>query len=260
MTSLHELQRDFAQALATGDAGHVTAHLAGAPPSRSTRFSIYANNFTHGYVDALRAVYPVVLQLIGRDCFGQVARRYVRRRPAWSGDLHDYGGGFADHVSRQVELTGLPYLEGVARLEWARHLAYLAPDATPLRPEALADIPAAQWHALRFELCPSLRLIESAFPVDTIWHAHQPGADRSAAIHLDGSAHVLVQRRGLDLIVETIDAADYAFIAALAAGARLLDAFELAAAQATGAYALDAALVRLFQRGLPVEARAGPID
>lgn len=253
MTSLRELQRDFARSVLHGDAAAVARHLVDA-----SGMVVYANNFLCGTVDALRAVYPVVERLLGPACFRAVARRYVRRHPAWSGDLHDYGGGYGAYLARQPELAGLPYLTDVARLEWARHCVYLAADAEPLAPGALATFAPADWPTLRFDIVPAVRFVASDFPVLAIWRANQSDAG-DATVSLDsGAEHVLVQRCGAAIEFEPLSAADYEFVTSLAAGAPLLAAFERAAALANGPYALDAALQHLFRHGLPVEARAGP--
>jgi hypothetical protein len=76
--ALRELQRAFVLALTDPLYRGLDAHIivaANIPPAR--RIQVYRNNMLAILGGALESLYPVVRRLIGSDCFGALAKRYV---------------------------------------------------------------------------------------------------------------------------------------------------------------------------------------
>ena len=66
--TLAELQEQFVRTLhyqANGESCDISAHAVGA----EQQVQIYRNNFILGLSDALSATYPIVLELVGEECF-----------------------------------------------------------------------------------------------------------------------------------------------------------------------------------------------
>ena len=172
-TELVEIQREFAAALMDPDMPVPTglSHSTGAVPQR--RFAVYRNNVIVSLISALAARFPVVYRLIGDEFFRAMARVYVTKYPPRSPVLLLYGETFPNFVANFAPLASIEYLADVARLEFARGRAYHAVDAVPvdrsafvsLRPDELAD--------LRIDFHRSVGLVESRFPIVSIWEAHQ---------------------------------------------------------------------------------------
>src|SRR5262249_36962263 len=100
----------------------------------------------------------------------------------------------------------------------ARARCHRAPDALrALDPRALARL------KLRFE--PSVTLIKSAWPVDAIWRANQPGADGVVDLGA-GAVRIEVRRLREDVVFRALPPGRFAFRAAVAAGRSLEDAVE----------------------------------
>ena len=78
-------------------------------------------------------------------------------------------------------MHGLPYLADVARLDWALNVAFHARLEPRLSAADLAGWPQDSLPNLSARLPTGSSLIESAYPLDLIWQASQPGApvDRS---------------------------------------------------------------------------------
>jgi hypothetical protein len=111
-----------------------------------------------------------------------------------------------------------------------------------MRADALLLVPAESRGNLCLTLHPSVRLVASNFPVLDIWQANQPGAEADDTIDLDrGGVRLIVWRHAIDVVWRTLPPADHAFIAALAAGQPLGQAF-IAACSA-------AAIANEFQPG-----------
>ncbi|HEY7687874.1 MAG TPA: hypothetical protein VH835_04250, partial [Dongiaceae bacterium] len=135
----------------------------------------------------------------------------------------------------------------MARLEWAMNDAYHASDDAGLTPQALSSVPQEQYAALSFQLRESCRLLRSAFRVDRIWKAHQPGHSLEG-LEIAGDCHLLVYRPALEVEIMTLDAPGFALLSQLAAGATLEAAYESAAA-IDAAFDLTAALGTHLARG-----------
>ena len=63
--------------------------------------AVYRNTVLHGAVEALRANYPVVEQVLGSEMFVQVAVDFASECPPRSPVLALYGRDFADWIGRQ---------------------------------------------------------------------------------------------------------------------------------------------------------------
>ena len=210
----------------------------GADPA--ARLAVHRNNVVGSLIDALADAYPVSLALVGAEFFRAMAAVFVRQQPPRSRLLVHYGDDLPAFVEHFEPAQALPYLADVARLERARVLAYHAGDAAPVSGEAvgaaLADAEAVG--ALRLVCHPSVRVLESAFAVASLWAAHQTAdhadhADLAAVDPLQAEA-VLVLRHGLDVRVLVLPPGFAAFYTALLRGEALADAAAGAVEAAAG--------------------------
>lgn len=222
MRCLPDLQRRFAAAIAAPD-GIEDPGLA-----------VYRNAVRANYRNALRASYPVVCALTGTPFFHAAVDAFAAAHPSRSGDLNVYGGGFGDFLAAYPYAAPLPYLPDVARLEWAQDEAARAADADG-SPEhmlaALAAVAPADLAATRLRVDPSHRLLRSDFPVLRIWQVHQEGCAGDRQVDLaSGPDFLLVRRAAEDVAIERMPAGEFAWLAALAAGADLADALDAALA------------------------------
>lgn len=221
MRGLRELQRQFADYLTVGDIAPVLEQVADARVMAAQCLNIHRNNVTITLREALAAIYPVVQQLVGEAFFADVARGYTLAHPCRSGNLHDFGEALPAVLAADERLAHLAYLPDVAALEWAYHATFHGPDATALDLSELRQWCPEQFPTLYFEVHPGARLLSSAYPVLTIWEAHQ------CAIlpdHIDlnaGAQHVLVLRSDLDVVLHRLTQGDVPFLSALIGGVTL---------------------------------------
>src|SRR5262249_9301267 len=148
-------------------AGYVLAE--GLPPE--ARLGIYRNNLTGTLTAALKLCYPAVHRLVGAEFFEGAARIFITAEPPRRADLDAYGEGFPAFLAGFPPAGALPYLPGVARLEWAVNRALHARDTEPLDLPHLAAIAAAEHGRVAFRPHPSVALIEADHPVDEVWRA-----------------------------------------------------------------------------------------
>lgn len=193
-----------------------------------------ANAAAHAEL-ALAAMHPTVAALVGAEGFAALARGLWQQHPPERGDLGEWGGALPGFIVAQATLAPEAYLADSARLDALVHHASRAADASgdgSALGTALGRLAEHAPQALRLVLSPGCSLLRSAWPVASIWHAHQPAAlqaeDRFDAVRAARAAArgeaAFVWRDGLRVRVEAVDPATADFTAAL------LDRTNLAAA------------------------------
>lgn len=166
---------------------------------------------------ALEATYPVVRRLVGVPFFAEAARRFALAEPSTSGDLAEFGAGFASFLAAYPPAASLGYLGDVARLEWACHECARASAAPGFDFEALSRVPPGRYGELRITLHPSVRLIRSTHPIAAIHEANAPDRDGTPARTL-GADHVVVRLGDEGPVVEAVPAHEWHFLERLARG------------------------------------------
>lgn len=184
------------------------------------RFNVYRNNVVVGLCDALEQSFPVIRQLVGDEFFRETSRVFVREHPPTSPLLWRYGAEFPDFLRNFPPARDLPYLGDVAHLEQCLRESYHAADEQPIAPEVLADIGPDLLVSCRFRLAASAILIESAWPIWSIWQVNR-GAEMKVTMRAE---EVLVARKDYDPLPLLLPTGGAALIAALAAGYNLGDA------------------------------------
>ena len=236
---LRDTQTAVAASLLAGDTASPTEAITEAAStiragklSATRRLEIYRHNVISNLTGALRDIYPVILAVVGDAFFMHAADQFVRLHPSRSGDLNQFGSEWAGFLGAYPHAADLPYLPDVARLEWAWHEAFHAGDTPPFDLARLAAIAAEEHGALRFKLHPTVRLIQSHFPILRIWQVNQPAFIGEMALDWDvPSDSLLIHRDAIDGVsvwVERVAGAAYVFLHALAQQATLEEAASLA--------------------------------
>ncbi|ALK96208.1 hypothetical protein AB595_14455 [Massilia sp. WF1] len=223
--ALDELQQAFGAALADPARD---ALLAPGLRGDAGRLGIYRGNLASASRRALASAYPVLRALLGDSLFDALARAYGRAHPARDPDLNRFGDGFADFLPDEA---GRPWLPDLARLEWAVHTAWYAPDAPASLDggllAVLARLSPQQFEASRAVLHPSLRLLASGWAVAALWLSRQPdGPAAPPAMRQD--SHALVLRARWQASVREIGPAEYAALLRLGQGEGFGAAFDAA--------------------------------
>ena len=129
-----------------------------------------------------------------------------------------WGAEFAAFLRAFPPVAELSYLPDVARIEYARGLAYHAADIQPLDGTALAV--AGDAGALRLRLSPSLILLDCDHPAVSIWRANQPGGE--AVPQGSRAQQALIFRdRTFQVPVQSLTDGEADFLRALIDGERL---------------------------------------
>ncbi len=196
------------------------------------RFGVHRNNMMAALIDALASAFPVTRALVGEDFFNAMACDYVRIDPPRSPIMALYGGRFPHFIAGHAPASNIDYLADVARLEHLRGEAFHAADGDGLD--------STQWGALladpvqlastRIRLQPACRWLSSAYPILSIWQAHQcPDAQRDvvlAALDLGEGEDVLVHRPQWEVQQNALPEGGLLWLDTLHAGETLGDALQ----------------------------------
>src|SRR5262249_58250596 len=228
MPTLHEIQDLFREALLGEPEPKLVDLVEGDGLDPRARLAIYRHHVFITLTATLEAAFPVVCQLLDRRFFGYVAAPFIRHAPPADPCLDEYGSAFPGFLGAFEPCAGLPYLPDVARLEWAIHLAARAPDVAPLDRALLASVAPAEMARLRFIPRAGLAYLVSAWPVDSIWRAHQDESEPMPDLGA-GSAYLEIGPSGEGVFLRALEPAVLTFRSALFSGMTLGEAIEEAA-------------------------------
>lgn len=235
------MQSDFAAALINPSAPLPSGLIdpEGRPAPR--RFDVYRNNVTLSLIRVLQAGFPATCALVGDDFFAAMAREFLRAHPPKTRMMMLYGDEFAGFIAGFAPAAALGYLPDVARLEQAIRQCYHAGDAAPIDAAVFAGMGEGQLMALRFAFAPAVQLLQSDWPIYSIWAANMQGGPAPKM----GAEAVLVLRPAFDPQPHVLPQGSYAVMAALLAGQSLGDA----CASAAGEFDLTQLLTLLLTGG-----------
>jgi hypothetical protein len=252
MLALPELQRLFGQVLLTDDEaalGSLEREISAGSPAPRERLAVYRNNVLGSLTDALSETFPVVCRLVGERFFAFAAREFIAAHPPLRPSLSEYGGAFPAFLATFPPCRDLVYLADTAQLEWLLNVARYAPDIAPASANCLSTTGPDEAAALVFRFHPACAYLDSAWPVDRIWRANQPGSQDESVDLKAGGARLEVSRGGDGIVFRSLDEAELKFRSSLAGGMSLGIALD----HALGArpdFSAPEALAALFQAGL----------
>lgn len=224
MSDLHDTQRLFADALRQGEASAaLRARLSGSAARNEAGLAIYRRNAQLNAHKALSLAYPVLGQVLGEEFLLALARDFLQAYPSRSGDLNEYGSQLADFLRPHPAARELPWLADLADLEWAVHEAGMAANQPAIAFESLRSWPAAGVARLRLGLQTALRLIDSEWPLASMWLQHQPDYGGELDLAGRGAETALILRSGWRVEVRALAPAEAAFWHAARAGLPLAD-------------------------------------
>jgi hypothetical protein len=212
---LADLQAAYRGYLISGDSAPLAPAIVADAFDSAERLAIYRNNFLISLGEALKANFPVTLQLLGAEFFEQAARRFVLAQPPQRPCQFEYGAGLADYLRDLPHLATRPYIVDVARFEFARIAAYNAPVEPAVTPEALVGLSPERLETLPIRRARHAVIIAVRAPVLALWQAHQVPEPDFAGIDMAARPHaLLVCRPEQALMYQELDLSASAFLLA----------------------------------------------
>ena len=250
---LRKLQELFSAAILTPGS---TAELAIADEviaaqslSPMEGLAIYQNGVRGTLRETLASIYPVCLRLVGEEFFSGMAIAYIKKFPADSADLADYGAYFSNFIADFPPAASLPYLTDVARLEWHWHRVFHGKNASILDYQALSQISPEQWGQLTFYLPENHILLQSAYPIHRIWQVNQSNYVGEERVSLEeGACRLLIWQTNYEMHIDLLSDEEWTVLQALTSRNPLERICEKIS-QMTPAIDVGALLPKLVQKG-----------
>jgi hypothetical protein len=199
---------------------------APAGASAETRLDAYRGIVAGGHLAAVAKAYPVLREVLGDRYFDHLLAEPIARMGSDDRDLNRYGAflpGMLGTLQRErEELTDMPYLADLARLEWAVHESTLAADDPACDWTGFAASPPSAQTGSRLRLSKALRLLTVDWPVDAIWASHRgrPVPDKRR----NGSIRLCVYRSGrFDAAVARLAIGDLRLLERIKRGATIAE-------------------------------------
>lgn len=245
MPALRKLQQEMMARILREENAEGLPIAQDGPFTPAERLTVYQNNTHLTLRDLLKDIYPVTTLLLGEKFMNHVAAEFVKAFPPASGDMNGYGAGFNEFLAHLPQLNQFAYVPDTAKLEWLAHEAYLSPRKAPLTGAMLEAVEDPL--NLTLELQPHVQLLQSAWPVDRLWHeVSEHGAELKDFKMEASDTYAAIYREETRIAVWSITAGGYRFLEHLQTDARLAFAAE-AAFRAESGFPLDQFLATLLQ-------------
>ncbi len=196
--------------------------------------AVYRSNAGALAERALGAAFPTLAALVGAASFAALARHFWHTHPPVRGDVGAWGEALPSFIADSEQLADEPCLADSARLDWAVHAATRGADTPGAWPPALDALASTEPSQLRLQLAAGAAVVDSRWPIVTVWQAHHGDESFDAVRAAFAAAReetALVWRDDAFAVhVEALDDADAAFTAAAISGLSLASALDAAGA------------------------------
>ncbi len=133
------------------------------------RLEIYANAYFQRILEVLERDFEALAAALGEAGFHDLVTAYLCVHPPRRASLRHAGaelpGFLAAHEAAAPFRSRWPFAADLVRFEWAKGIAFDAPDAEPLGREHLARVAPERWDGLCFALQPGAALLEFGWDV-----------------------------------------------------------------------------------------------
>jgi hypothetical protein len=186
------------------------------------RFGIYHRAYRLRLCEVLRDSFAKTCAYMGSDSFDAQASVFVTQQPSTERNLARYGATLPAFFQHNPELYEL------AQLDWDLRSRFDGADAPALTAEALVPDTQGEIPCLRMDapLHPSVLLRDNRTNALKLWRDIDDDVEVPEVQHLKCNSGLVVWRWDLQPHFMSLDAAQYRFLQALAAGASIQDASE----------------------------------
>ncbi len=183
--------------------------------SGDERMDVYADGYVARMMEALAEVYETVHHLLGQDAFVELTEAYMHAHPSRSYNLNFIGDHMADFIRTTPFIQKLPFLSDLAVLEWNVAQAFHAFHADVFDPAKIQGLKEEDWDKLKIQFQSSVSVVSSEWPILDIWQARNKPLKEISVDLVGRPQTVLVYRRDLDVVCQSIDAVQAELIRAL---------------------------------------------
>ncbi|MBI4370927.1 MAG: putative DNA-binding domain-containing protein [Elusimicrobia bacterium] len=223
---LEALQRRFVSAVAEGDGALAAAVRGGGRLSPAEAVAVYVRGYPARLTEALGETFQVCWRVLGDENFFAACRDYIAGHPSRSHNLSDYGSDFPACLGARPDSVQAPFLEDLARFEWAfKELFHKAPHDGL----AAARLAAAAGPASRLRLGSASVLLALNHRVYGIWRRDRADDTPLRPRDWEGAERLLLYKAGSNpVFVRELPVPEHAALSALEKGLPLGEALAAA--------------------------------
>jgi hypothetical protein len=133
--------------------------------------NIYRRNLLANAKRALSVSFPTIFELLDSDISEKLTYDFLKLSPPTQGDWAQWGDVFASFIKTTDIDKDYPYLSGCAALDWHVHCALYGIDQI-FEQSSLQLLSICEPEHIYIEFNRNVKLLESAFPIEDIFHAH----------------------------------------------------------------------------------------
>ncbi|HCM43083.1 MAG TPA: hypothetical protein DIS66_07225 [Candidatus Omnitrophica bacterium] len=191
------------------------------------RMDVYAEGYPARISEALAEAYPAISKILGEGAFSDLALGFAQSRSFEHYNLNAVAPLFPDFLKVTPWQESFPFLNDLADLERAVHLAFHAETRSPATPEDFAEKAARDGESLVFQFQTHVFVVRSFWPILDIWSArHLPAAQIKINVENRPQA-VLVHRKNEQVFCQILDPMEVAVLQRLLLGETLSSAFDV---------------------------------
>jgi hypothetical protein len=188
-----------------------------ARASADERLAVYAYMYRARLSEALESQYPRLSALLGHEGFAELTAAFVEDEPSIRPSLRELGRPLPSWLAQRR--PGVPAMEALARLEWARADVFDLADDPALTMPALRTWPAERFGELPLRLVTAHRLLTVGGGAARLWDALGASAPSEGPWPLaDDTESVVVWREGVAVYHRVVDADERAALELAAVG------------------------------------------
>jgi uncharacterized protein (UPF0276 family) len=213
--------REWLQELAPSERTELEAAFRDSPAfSRVERLEVYAQGYFFRLLDVLREQFPLLAYRLGGEPFHNLVTDYVLAHPSVNPSLAHLGDALPEFLSRSEFNLLYPEASELAAIELAQRRALDAADEPSVSAQELALLPAQHWGNLRFQFAVSSALIATTWDYAAFALEYKSGTPPSRpGIALAAPRHLLVHRKGHEVLTRELPAVEATLLHAAFAGA-----------------------------------------
>jgi hypothetical protein len=227
MPALASLQREFTRALTSRESRPLAGIAPGGTLSLQGALDVYRTGYVVRLTEAMGETFEAVWSAVGDETFFRLCRSYILANPSLSYNLSDYGEGFPAFLKKGPEATAFPFLEELARFEWAFKDLFHAAEHVHAQSTALSRLGPGT--VLGFGS--AVRLLSFQRPVYALWRSRAGPRPEAAG---EGPERLLLYKSGGEIYARVLEAGEFSILSALGDGVSIEAAMERVALEQPG--------------------------
>ncbi len=212
---IDEFQKEMANFVLHGNQSIILEKICKHSPHEDlvARLKIYQNNTFHSLIEALKSLYPSLVETIGPDLFASMGKQFIKAHPPKQAAMVYFGHDFPLFLSSHAEIDQYAYLPDLATLDLLYHRSYHAKDEQALDQANFAELDIERLTNSKIQAVDSAKILGSKFAIFDIWQLAQGNNENN--VDAKKQQYVLVIRPHNEVYIHNISDGIFVFLRSL---------------------------------------------